>query len=382
MKRRAKQYQNGCIDFDRRRGVYNFRFRDEEGRLRNKKLGTTMELKSQSAAERAAIPYRIAINVAEILEAPRGETLLFAKVIDVYMAEDMPQRHSTKRGYLSKIETYIRPRWADVDMITLAPADVESWLKSLTDLSAKSRKHIRSLMRQLYASAMRRKWMPVNVNPMSLVRIKGEGIRKKKRKKAVTLKGWMLLLKLLSWQPMMTMIATCVCLGLRCSELCGLKWGDFDFDNLLVKVQRGVVEGVVDDVKTEESFAELPLDDTLVKYLLAWREITEYKADSDWVFADPKTGGQMPLPGRSFQQNYLKPAAVQAEVCTEEDIFGWHQLRHLYKSLLADSKEVPIGVTKELMRHTSITTTMDEYGQAFDESKRKANSGVVKLLLN
>lgn len=379
--RRTKQYQNGYVLADRRRKTYYFRWRDATGTQKSVKLGTFKELTSLSAAKRAAEPKRIAINKAKILECPNGETLMFGKVIDAYIAEDIPKRHSTKRGYLSKIDNHIRPRWNDVDMISLAASDVEAWFKELSELSGKTKAHIRSLLHMFYDSAMRRKWLPVAPNPMSLVRIPGVTTKKTKRR-GITLVQWKLLLAELSWQPMATMIATCVCLGLRCSELCGLKWGDFDFEQGLVTVQRGIVEGIVDEVKTADSYAVLPVDDLLILALKVWRGITKYSSDSDWVFADPKTDGLLPYPGRSLQQNHIKPAAVRAKICTEDKEFGWHNLRHTYKSLLADSPEVPIGVTKELMRHASITTTMDEYGQAFEDSKRKANSGVVRQLLN
>jgi len=38
-------------------------------------------------------------------------------------------------------------------------------------------------------------------------------------------------------------------------------------------------------------------------------------------------------------------------------------------------------VQQELMRHASIQTTMNVYGQAMLESKRKANSKVVEMAL-
>ena len=38
-------------------------------------------------------------------------------------------------------------------------------------------------------------------------------------------------------------------------------------------------------------------------------------------------------------------------------------------------------VQQELMRHASIQTTMNVYGQAMTESKRSANSKVVEIVL-
>ncbi|HZL25399.1 MAG TPA: hypothetical protein VFC39_02585 [Acidobacteriaceae bacterium] len=50
---------------------------------------------------------------------------------------------------------------------------------------------------------------------------------------------------------------------------------------------------------------------------------------------------------------------------------GWHTFRHTYRS----------WVQQELMRHASIQTTMNVYGQAMSSSKREANGKVVEMVL-
>jgi integrase len=59
---------------------------------------------------------------------------------------------------------------------------------------------------------------------------------------------------------------------------------------------------------------------------------------------------------------------------------GWHTFRHTYRSWL-DETGVPMKVQQELMRHASIQTTMNVYGQAMSSSKREANSKIVELVL-
>ena len=52
---------------------------------------------------------------------------------------------------------------------------------------------------------------------------------------------------------------------------------------------------------------------------------------------------------------------------------------HTYRSWL-DETGAPMKVQKELMRHTSIQTTMNVYGRAMTETKRRANSQVAGLV--
>ncbi len=59
---------------------------------------------------------------------------------------------------------------------------------------------------------------------------------------------------------------------------------------------------------------------------------------------------------------------------------GWHTFRHTYRPWLNETG-APMKVQQELMRHASIQTTMNVYGQAMTSSRREANSKVVKMVL-
>ena len=58
---------------------------------------------------------------------------------------------------------------------------------------------------------------------------------------------------------------------------------------------------------------------------------------------------------------------------------GMHSFRHTYRAWL-DSIGAPVGVQQKLMRHAQVSTTM-AYGNALMESKRDANSKVVRMAL-
>jgi integrase len=91
-------------------------------------------------------------------------------------------------------------------------------------------------------------------------------------------------------EPRRTMVLVAQCLSLRVSEILGLQWGDLNFENRSVLVQRSVVGGRVDDVKTEYSKDDVPLDARLAEALLRWRAASFFPRDTDWVFANPVTG--------------------------------------------------------------------------------------------
>ena len=96
--------------------------------------------------------------------------------------------------------------------------------------------------------------------------------------------------------------------------------------------------------------------------------------DMDWVFANPDTW--KPFHQESLQKRPIKNATKLAGLGEE---IGWHTFRHTYRSWL-DETGAPMKVQQELMRHASIQTTMNVYGRAMAETKRRANSQVVGLV--
>jgi site-specific recombinase XerD len=74
----------------------------------------------------------------------------------------------------------------------------------------------------------------------------------------------------------------------------------------------------------------------------------------------------------------LKPAAQRAEI---QGAIGWHSLCQSYRAWL-DAIGVPLGVQQKLMQHANISTTMNVYGGAFMEAKRKANTSVVQRVFS
>jgi len=73
---------------------------------------------------------------------------------------------------------------------------------------------------------------------MDLVRVLGGTIREGEPR-ILTHGEWRRLLLFLVKEPMRTMVIVAFCLGLRRSELAGLKWSDFDWIKQEVFVQRG-----------------------------------------------------------------------------------------------------------------------------------------------
>jgi integrase len=270
------------------------------------------------------------------------------------------------------LKTWIRPKWGNYPLDQFKPMAIEQWLRDL-ELAPKTKAHIRSLMHLVFRCAERWCLIEMGKNPIALVRVKN-CTKRLKRPRILTVEQFCALLPHLR-EPYRTMVTVAQCLGLRISEIMALQWGDFDFDEFTVLVQRSVVHGRVDEVKTEYSKDYVPLDPQLAEILLEWREQTPFNGPDNWLFTNPAT--ENPYHQEEIQKNHLKRAAKAAKIGSD---IGWHTFRHTYRSWL-DETGAPMKVQQELMRHASIQTTMNVYGQAMSDSKRDANSKVVRLAL-
>src|SRR5580693_4132093 len=96
-------------------------------------------------------------------------------------------------------------------------------------------------------------------------------------------------------EPYRLMVLFAACLGLRMSELFGLVWGDFDLLRSEVHIQRGIVEGYVDETKTASSSSKLPPHPMIVTASMAWRQQSPFQSDTDYVFASLIMLGKKPL---------------------------------------------------------------------------------------
>lgn len=379
------RYQFGSVyRKERKRGaaVWVYRYFDS-GKRKSVVIGSVEKYSTKAEALKASEGLRLVANP----EKANAHEISFGALIDRYIADELPERKSTGKNYLSWIENHIRPKWGDYSISEVAkPFPVEQWLKGIK-LAPRSKVHIRSAMSLIFASAMRWELLQLGNNPMSHVRITDSSKklselstaklkqlgRKPRLRKHLSFEETRAVLSELQ-EPFRTMVVVAVCLGIRASEIAGLKWGDFDWKESLVFIQRGIVAGIEDDVKTSGSKTTLPLDPALVEVLLQHRARWR-RTGVDWVFQSSQ--GDRPYSMHYIQQRILEPAGIRAGVGAG---LGWHSFRHTYSTLLRHLK-VDVKVQQALLRHTDIRTTMNTYTEAVADDMRRANSNVVQMVL-
>lgn len=367
MNKSPSRYKEGSIE--RRGAVWFFRYRDGNCRKRIR-IGSVKDFPTKGAAERACTGVRQRINSPEAAIPRRTMNDVVAR----YLMEEMPASPSTIKNYRHYLRCHIVPKWGDYALADIRAHEVRAWIRAIA-LGDKSRGHIHGLMRVLFRFAMLWEWYPATINPMQLFKLENTS-KRAKEPRILTPQEFSRLLTKLS-EPYRSMAVVCAALGLRCSELVGLQWGDIDWHRKTLKISRAVVGKNIGDVKTKQSGKPIQIADEMMKVFASLRSGAQCANPDEWVFPSSRAAGRKPWNAYALQRYQITPAAVAAGL---GDGIGWHTLRHSYRSWL-DRIGASVGVQRDLMRHTDIRTTMNTYGGAFVDSMREAQGSVAKMVL-
>jgi integrase len=372
---RSSFQQGSIVRVQRKSGdTWRYRFR-ENGIQRSEFIGTVKQFPTRSSAEKAAQRFRKLAN-------SNIECITISDLVAKFWKESAPERETTAASYRS-IFRRIEEKWGSlrIDSFCDRVMEVEAWLKDLQvvgrhgngsgPVSNLYRSQVRNLCHLLIEKAMLWGHAQVERNPIDLIRLKG-GARAKELV-ILTPEQYSAIVDDPELPEVVRVLVQMLAgLGLRISEALGLQWTDLNFEQKTIQIQRSVVHGQENETKTTSSAAKLPLHDSLIAVLKAWKEQEAFR--SKWVFCSERTG--LPLDRDWLRAAYLKPAGERIGV----DGLGWHSLRHLYRSLLRQM-DTPIEVQKNLLRHSKIATTLDIYGGRDDaERLRPANARVIEML--
>ena len=147
--------------------------------------------------------------------------------------------------------------------------------------------------------------------------------------------------------------------GLRIGEVAALKWGDFDFVNGTVSVQRTILRiqdyspkarqktrVVIGRPKTECSNREIPLPAFLMEHI---------KGASGCESCYILTGSQNYMEPRLYYQKYKRIM----EDCDLER-FNYHALRHTFATRCIENN-FDLKSLSEILGHANVSTTMQRY---------------------
>ena len=373
--------QRGSISRSSRKqgpDVWQFRWSETgvhgERIYRKRVIGTVAEYSDADAARRAVAGLLREINSDD----PRKDScrMTVAEACDHFEQRELGKgnnwrSYSTKEAYRVYLKRWIIPHWGTTSLSNVRPIAVESWLRRLP-LAKSSCAKIRNLFSVLFNHACRYEFF--DGNPITFVR---QGATRRTVPAVLTPAEIKLLLTNLGLRER-TLVLLAASTGLRQSELFALQWGDIDFAQGIMSVTRSIVNGVVGCCKTESSRKPVPLHSSVCEALLQWRRVCRHKKSDDWVFASRRQRGRRPYWGQAILRRYIQPVAHSIGI---QKKIGWHTFRHTYSTLLR-SVGAEFKVMQELLRHSSLRSTLDVYTQAISPAKHAAQAAVLALVFS
>jgi integrase len=365
---------------NRKRGpdVWLFRWseKDDVGRrvYRKRVVGTVEQYADAETARNSTANLLARVNSANHQRDARSMT--FGDLCSHFEQRELAvtnawRSYATKKCYGVYLRRWIVPKWDKYQLGDIRTIQVELWLRSLP-LAKSSCAKIRNLMSVIFNHACRYEFF--DRNPIQLVR---QSAKRKSSPNVLAPAEIKTLLDSLAIRER-TMVLLAASTGLRQSEIFGLKWGDIDFDMGTMSVTRSVVCGFAGPCKTESSQKPVPLHPLVADALAAWKGKSRYRGPNDWVFASPRYRGRKPFWGAGILRKHIQPAARKAGI---KKRIGWHTFRHTYSTLLR-SVGTEFKVMQELLRHSSLRSTLDVYTQAITPAKHAAQDAVMSLVMS
>jgi integrase len=387
MKTRDRQ-QNGHIY--RRGGWWVLRYRievcDGDGKVqviqRAKKLAQVDAVHKTKASVRHLVEEMLQPVNDQRHSSAMVATTLGDFVTRIYLPFiEEQKRVSTYRGYRGIWRNYLTSPcsgWWQRDVRT---CDVQTLLQGVAqkhNLSGTTLRHIKAMLSGVFTFAKRMGYHE-GINP-----VLGVGIPKAHvsgETYAYSLEEVLRIISALP-QPAATIAATAAFTGLRRGELQGLLWEAYDGSE--IRVTRSVWLGIVDEPKTPQSKAPVPVIAPLQKMLDAYRTSCGTPAIGA-MFAN-KVG--KPLCLNNLTNRVIQPRLEYCKQCgqtradhgnghkfqrDESRITwrGWHAFR---RGLATNLNRLGVGgkTIQAILRHANLSTTMNVYVKTVDADSVKA----------
>jgi integrase len=348
-----------CIS--KRRGRWVLDFYDQHGKRQRISMpeGTT---KTQAKEELRAIEEMVSKGAF----LPVKRTPLFFEVAKDWLDYKKPRiRETTWEVY----EGHVRNHFQELDTFKINRITIATIEQFITDRQAKGmnigtlRKILVSLG-QILSYAVKHKYIDFNpLREAERPREQANGNDEEEKINILNPEQIKVFLDSVMDQKYRTLFLMAIMTGARQGELLGLKWGDIDWENKQVFIQRTFNKGRFFNPKTKGSRRKIDLAPALVQELKKWRLACPAN-DLDLVF--PNRASEALNYSNMVQRHFL-PALRAANLPR----IRFHDLRHTYASLLIEQGE-NVKYVQTQLGHSSPTVTLNVYAHLMKPTNQEA----------
>lgn len=318
---------------------------------------------SSSDAERA-----LAKMLLEIGKLPAGRNMTVREYYEnIYQPRLEKGRHAvrreTRRGYFSKIENHVLPRFGDVALADLEPYVLDDWLDSLLEkMSAQSALHVYRAFSGALSKAV--KWRFLKTNPLRDVDAPSVDERALETLSAEEVLTY---LNAFEGHSLEALVIVALSTGLRPCELYALTWADLDFSGFAVSVEKGLhqdKEGTYfEPPKSKRSNRLVSLDGWAIEALRPLRGLGAVAIRDGKQMTPAQVGYHYRKQVREKKLRYLP----------------LRDLRHTHATLMLEAG-VELAIVSRRLGHSTVTITDKHYLRPKRTADQKAADAFGDLL--
>ena len=370
-----KSYQEGTVFLSAngkwRKGRYRVWEIGCDGNQRRVQKNVTLgPMRGADRITKAEAKSRLAKRIRAVNEGryKPESTMILERFVEEYSVFDNV-RQSTLQPYLSEYRRHLRPFFGAMKLCEIESAHVQTFLNEKAKiLSKKTLVELRNLLSSILRQPHQWGWLERNAARQ--VRIP-QGVPSRRRPPtALTVEQARCLLAVLE-EPFYTMLELVLMTGFSRSELLALRWGRVDFDNKLIQVAEGVVNGRFGKTKTPNRVRIVPLEEPSLSALRRLGESAAWPGGEALVF--PNYKGKPYDPNGIFRR-VIKPACTKAKVPS----VAWHDLRHTHGTLIAPF--LPDYLVRQQLGHSGSGVTFRVYVHDAPHIRREAVRRLAALL--
>lgn len=295
-------------------------------------------------------------------------------------------KHNTQSLYAWVFNTYIDKELGSYDIKKITPAQLQAFIdkQAKSDLSKNTVATILNIIKIAFKSAV----LPygfLNTNPCAYVRLPKviEDVQTKKVE-TITVDQYNQILEFSKDRPPFRLaVIIAFNTGMRCGEVCALRWRDIDLKERVIHVNNNLVflggnKSELSTPKTKAGYRDIHFGDTLYKELLNQKmkqnkikKMLPSYNDQDFVVAYDD--------GKFVSTPAIKNKCVRVAKKLGFK-FHFHMLRHTHASLLLENGASPKEVQLRL-GHSTLEITMNTYVHMSDDTKKHTGDIFEKINL-
>lgn len=275
---------------------------------------------------------------------------------------------SSVQSYRTALNKDILPEFGNRNLRAIKPIELQAFANRFAGKSATKITMITATLNGIFESACADRIL--DRNPMEHVQKPSATPAAEKR--ALALEERERIEQVCASHPSGAYLAAMYYLGVRPGEARGLQWGDFDWAEGLVHIQRDIdfkANGEAGALKTAASDRRIPVPDALRDILAPRRELPNvflFRGENSGS-ALSKTTSERLWVELMHECGLVRPTEEGKKKYRDDDIRSRyepiitpHMLRHNYITMCWENG-IDVYTTMRLVGHTSIKTTMDIY---------------------